>query len=170
MHQAGTAESWVDIAHTHPVAQIPRTGKQPLFSSSVTHAAGPIITSPHTLPDEPCSKLKMWEKASPPRLPYLIVISLLNKKCFSIISQFHVQIHCFPIDFYVNLKEKHMFFITTGNLTGNDQVSTYTSVTRIPQISHNSKPPLVTPVKKRSLLPHHHHHPGSMQACDCPSE
>ena len=42
-----------------------------------------------------------------PSCPHLIVISLLNKKCFSIISQFHVQIHRFPVDFYVNLKEKH---------------------------------------------------------------
>lgn len=35
---------------------------------------------------------------------YLIIIGLLNKKCFSIISQFHVQVHRLPIDFYVNLK------------------------------------------------------------------
>lgn len=33
---------------------------------------------------------------------FLIIICLLNKKSFSIISQFHVQIHRFPIDFYVN--------------------------------------------------------------------
>lgn len=36
---------------------------------------------------------------------HLIIVSLLDKKRFSIISQLHVQIHRFPIDFYVDLKE-----------------------------------------------------------------
>lgn len=67
-------------------------------------------TSLHKLPlgplDKRCSKFKTRKSRWPPSLPYLIVISLLNKKCFSVISQFHVQIHGFPVDFYVNLKEK----------------------------------------------------------------
>lgn len=38
---------------------------------------------------------------------HLVIVSLLDEKGFSIVSQLHVQIHGLPVDLYVHLKGGH---------------------------------------------------------------
>lgn len=91
------------------LAPVPSAGRQVLLPAASSTQPGASIsppTHPSALsPRKALLKGQHQELTFTTSLSHLIVVSLLDEKCFSVISQFHVQIHRLPIDFYVHLKE-----------------------------------------------------------------